>query len=166
MVKNSHYTRNTLCAPSVRVAARVGVRRETSARKSCPSASCWNLNAPSKEARSLTQQHSMPAHHQGSAEPQQKSSGRISSEKCGAEVASRCAQEIRASLSPSDVVSKSESINGSGRKTPKSKHQTNPSPIGPVLMSDGSGITEASLPLALRQLPPHLQHRFLTLSSN
>ena len=154
MVKNSHYKEHIMRSISESGGRRRQARDKR--KKALPVRKLLELERAQQEARSLTQQQSMPAHHHGSVE-QQKSSGRISCEKCGDKIETsgfvdhirQCVggsgQSMRAGSksstpSPSVVVPKSEAINGSGRKTPKSKHQTNPSPrASPMSVGSANG---------------------------
>lgn len=127
-------------------------------KKALPVRKLLELERAQQEARSLTQlqqQQLIPAQHH---EQKASNTGRISCEKCGDKIETsgfvdhirQCVggsgQSMRAGSksstpSPSVAVPKSEVINGSGRKTPKSnRHQSNPSPrASPMSVGSANG---------------------------
>lgn len=138
-------------------------------KKALPVRKLLELERAQQEARSLTQlqqqqhqQQMIPAqhHHQGLAEQQKGGghTGRISCEKCGEKIETSCfvdhirqcvggsGQLMRAGSksstpSPSVGLPKSEAMNGSGGKTPKSnRHQSHASPrASPMSVGSGHG---------------------------
>ena len=155
MVKNSHYKEHIMRSISESGGRRRQARDKR--KKALPVRKLLELERAQQEARSLTQQKDLAAHHH--LEAMQKGSppatGRINCEKCGDKIETsgfvehirQCVgngQPMRAGSksstpSPSSMSTVKEAVSNGGRKTPKSK-QTNPSPrASPMSVGSANG---------------------------